>query len=72
MPVTSARSSLAALFTRTAVSVPSSSTVAASPIAMIRNGPPNPEAWATSASATTDAEVTVRWMVIRLSTSDQV
>src|SRR5690242_779617 len=55
-----------ALTTRACVSVPITRTAAARPMAMTRNGPPKPELWANRASTTSDAEATVRWMVIRL------
>jgi len=44
----------------------------ASPTESTRNAVPKPNAWTTSARTTNDAEQMVRWIVMRLITSDQV
>ena len=72
MPRIRALSSWLAFITRTPVSVPRISAADASPIDRTVNGVPNPEACATSARTTSDAETTVRWIVIRLITSDHM
>src|SRR4051812_201693 len=72
MPTSKAASSTLAFLTLIPVSVPRISAADASPTDSTRNGVPNPEAWATSASTTRDADTTVRWIPIRLMTSDQV